>query len=171
MNLGAERKPVTDAQHMPQWLLTCMLTRAMASPVGSKFRHVHKRDRHRHTHFTKRKGAPSAINFTPCYQFVFVKFSILALLHTQLQSGRFYLWNWFDYHSFFTLYSLDFEENRLKINIIFDLLDVQIFQHLYFITDCINSVLLQNSVFCLITTWSRNRQFYLVPDWYLKQWC
>lgn len=55
------------------------------------------------------------------------------------------------------LYSLDFEENRLKRNILFDLFDlsdVQIFQCLYLITDCINAALLQTSVFELITAWS-----------------
>lgn len=108
-NSGTTRHKVTSAWilvqngNLSQTLSTCLSgyshvcwRAAMALPVSSKFRHVHKRDCHRHTHFTKRKGAPNAINFTPCYQFVFVKFSILALLHTQLQSERFYLWNWFD---------------------------------------------------------------------------
>lgn len=48
------------------------------------------------------------------------------------------------------LYSFDFEKNRLKRNTLFDLLDVQIFQCLYLITGCINSALLQISVFYLI---------------------
>lgn len=59
--------------------------------------------------------------------------------------------------AFFMLYSLDFEENRLKRNILFDLFDlsdVQIFQCLYLFTDCINAALLQTSVFELITAWS-----------------
>lgn len=33
----------------------------MAPLAGSKFTHAHKRDRHRHTYFISRKGAPSTL--------------------------------------------------------------------------------------------------------------
>lgn len=133
---------------------------AMALPPGSKFRHTHKRDCHRHIHFTSRKGAPSTSN--ACCIINLYSWSSADLLHATYSSNvkDSAFETDFINTAFLMLYSLDFEENRLKRNILFDLWDVQIFPCLYLITDCINSALLQTSVFYLITAWSHESRLF-----------
>lgn len=105
------------------------------------------------SHCKQQKRSPKYIDCMLHYQFVFLILSKFAVRHVYLQCGRLPL-KLILLTQLFMLCSLDFEENRLERNILFDLfdlLDVQIFQCLYLITDCINSALLQTCVFDLIT--------------------
>lgn len=135
--------------------------------TGSKVRDAHKRSCHQHTCFTSRKAASSTLSL--CCIMNLYSWGSTKLLYATYSSNA-------DDSAFETdlinraclyfflmlmLVSLSFEENRLKRNILFDLLDVQTFQCLYLITDCINSALLQTSVFYSITAWSPEVRLFL----------